>query len=186
VVAVTVGTERLVDPHHTFWFFVVLLRLAAFIGRISDSPTATLAAAAFFTIAFGLVDYVADLTMQQLRVLEEFHAGMQAAIVGLGTTYFMQDAAPHDPEVRRSLAVATGRYRNFFMVIAEHMAKLDYLRPELTLQDAADLFWFYFGYWGYYTLHNENGWAYERAEKWLSKAAQSALLKTLPSTDLNP
>ena len=120
-------------------------------------------------------------------IIDTVAAGVRALREEFGDiAYFMQDAAPHDPEVRTSLAVATGRYRNFFVVVAEHMARLDYLRPELTLQDAADLFWFYFGYWGYYTLHNENGWAYERAEKWLSKAAQSALLRTLPSPDLNP
>jgi len=74
-------------PASNLLVFLVLLRLAALIGRISDSPTATLVAAAFFTIAFGLLDYVADLTMQQLRLLEEFHAGMQAAVVGLGTGF---------------------------------------------------------------------------------------------------
>src|SRR5437879_3571517 len=85
--SVTISAGSAADSHHTLGCLVVLVRLAAFLGRVSDSPTATLLAAAFFTIAFGLLDYVADLTMQQLRVLEEFHAGMQAAVVGLGTGF---------------------------------------------------------------------------------------------------
>ena len=91
--------------------------------------------------------------------------------------YFMQDAAPHDPDVHKSLEVATGRYRAFFVQVVEHLANLGSLRPDLTPRDAADICWFYFGYWGYYTLHNENGWPYERAEAWLCDMATAALLK---------
>ena len=91
--------------------------------------------------------------------------------------YFMHDAAPQDQAVAESLAVATARYRKWFLVVAQHLASLRGLRSGLTLEDAADLLWFYFGYWGYYTLHNENGWTYERAERWLVKAAAHSLLK---------
>ena len=91
--------------------------------------------------------------------------------------YFMQDAAPHDLDVHKSLEVATGRYRAFFVHVVEHLANLGSLRPDLTPRDAADICWFYFGYWGYYTLHNENGWPYERAEAWLYDMATAALLK---------
>lgn len=91
--------------------------------------------------------------------------------------YFMQDAAPHDREVAESLAVATGRYRAWFVIVVKHLADLNGLRPGLSLQEAADILWFYFGYWGYYTLHNENGWSYERAEEWLVKAASQDVLQ---------
>lgn len=91
--------------------------------------------------------------------------------------YFMQDAAPHDGEVAESLAVATGRYRNWFVTVVKHLTDLKSLRAGLSLQEAADILWFYFGYWGYYTLHNENGWTYERAEEWLVKAASQSVLK---------
>ena len=91
--------------------------------------------------------------------------------------YFMQDAAPHDPDVHKSLEVATCRYREFFVHVVEHLANLGSLRPDLTSRDAADICWFYFGYWGFYTLHNENGWPYERAEAWLCDMATAALLK---------
>jgi AcrR family transcriptional regulator len=91
--------------------------------------------------------------------------------------YFMQDAAPHDPEVAKSLEVATNRYRAFFVLVIEHLQSVDSLRPELSVRDAADIGWFYFGYWGYYTLHNENFWSYDKAQLWLEDAAAHALLK---------
>ncbi len=91
-------------------------------------------------------------------------------------TYFMHDAAPHDPEVAESLAIATARYRRWFLIVAQHLAGLGALRPGLAVRDAVDTLWFYFGYWGYYTLHHENGMSYKRAEQWLLKAATQALL----------
>ena len=38
------------------------------------------------------------------------------------------------------------------------------MHEELDLNQAVDVFWFYFGYSGLFTLHDENGWSYERAE----------------------
>jgi hypothetical protein len=37
-------------------------------------------------------------------------------------------------------------------------------------------FWFYFGYWSIFTLHDDNRWTYERAEKWLCDQATRALI----------
>jgi AcrR family transcriptional regulator len=105
-------------------------------------------------------------------------AGVRALREEFGDiAYFMQDAAPHDPDVNKSLGVATCRYRAFFVHVVEHLANLGFLREDLTLPEAVDICWFYFGYWGYYTLHNENGWPYERAEAWLCDMATAALLK---------
>lgn len=91
--------------------------------------------------------------------------------------HVMLDAAPHDQVVAESLAIATARYRQSFLTVARHLATLNALQTELTPEEAADVFWFYFGYWGYFTLHNENKWTYEKAEQWLLKAAGQALLK---------
>jgi hypothetical protein len=38
-----------------------------------------------------------------------------------------------------------------------------------------DVFWFYFGYSGLSTLHDEAGWSNERAEHWLCREASQAL-----------
>jgi hypothetical protein len=43
--------------------------------------------------------------------------------------------------------------------------------------EAADLLWFYFGYGGLFTLHDDLGWSYERAERWLAAEAARALLR---------
>jgi hypothetical protein len=44
-------------------------------------------------------------------------------------------------------------------------------------KETVDVFWFYFGYAGLFTLRDENGWSYERAERWLSEEASRALLQ---------
>ena len=61
--------------------------------------------------------------------------------------------------------------------IARRLMDLGALREELDLNQAVDVFWFYFGYSGLFTLHDENGWSYERAEHWLCREASRALLR---------
>ena len=87
------------------------------------------------------------------------------------------NTAPHDKAVCESLAIATTRYRNAFVPIARRLMDLGALREELDLNQAVDVFWFYFGYSGLFTLHDENGWSYERAEHWLCRQASRALLR---------
>lgn len=76
--------------------------------------------------------------------------------------------APHDEAVAKALQAATSVYRKSFTPIAEHLAKLGALRRAVDVAGAVDLFWFYFGYTSYFTLHDDNGWSYERAEHWLA------------------
>ena len=38
------------------------------------------------------------------------------------------------------------------------------------------MLWFYFGYSSYFTLHDDNGWSYRRAERWLAGQARRELL----------
>lgn len=90
----------------------------------------------------------------------------------------MHATAPHDQAVFDSLASATTRYRRAFVPVAQRLASLDALRPGIDVTHAVDVFWFYFGYAGMFTLHDENGWSYERAEQWLCEEASRALLKT--------
>ena len=91
--------------------------------------------------------------------------------------YFMHDAAPNDLEVTANLAIATERYRAWCSDVIKHLQKLRALRRGLSMQEATDILWFFFGYWGYYTLHNENGWTYEQAQGWLIETARQALLR---------
>ncbi|MDX6655206.1 MAG: hypothetical protein QOH18_2876 [Solirubrobacterales bacterium] len=85
--------------------------------------------------------------------------------------------APHDQGVADSLAMATTRYRETCLSVAQRLMDLRALRQQVDLQQAVDVLWFYFGYWSLFTLKTENGWSYERAEHWLCAAASQALLR---------
>jgi AcrR family transcriptional regulator len=85
--------------------------------------------------------------------------------------------APNDRAVAESLATATARFRQAFVPIAQRLSNLGALRDDLDVNLAVDVFWFYFGYSGFLTLHDDNGWSYERAEQWLCAEAARALLR---------
>jgi AcrR family transcriptional regulator len=89
----------------------------------------------------------------------------------------LQSTAPHDKAVSESLATATAGYRKAFVPIAQRLAELNALRAGIDVEQAVDVLWFYFGYSGFFTLHDENGWSYERAERWLCDEASRALLR---------
>ena len=86
-------------------------------------------------------------------------------------------AAPHDEAVSESLATATTRYRQAFVPMAQRLLDLGALREGMDVKQAVDVFWFYFGYAGLFTLIDDNGWSYERAERWLCAEASRALLR---------
>lgn len=88
----------------------------------------------------------------------------------------MLATAPHDPAVAEQERAATAIYREALVPIAQRLVQLGELRPDIDAADAADLLWFYFGYSSYFTLHDDNGWSYERAERWLADQAIAALL----------
>jgi AcrR family transcriptional regulator len=87
------------------------------------------------------------------------------------------NTAPHDAEVSATLAIATKRYRQALVEVAGRLAALDALRGGVDLSQAVDVLWFYFGYSGLFTLVDDNGWSYERAEKWLGDEATRSLLR---------
>ena len=84
--------------------------------------------------------------------------------------------APHDPDVAEQLRSATNVYRDAFVPIAQRLSDLGALRRDLDVAQAVDLLWFYFGYGSLFTLHDDNGWSYERAERWLADQASRELL----------
>jgi AcrR family transcriptional regulator len=88
----------------------------------------------------------------------------------------MLATAPHDDAVAKALRGATSVYRKAFVPVAERLLQLGALRRELDIAGAVDLFWFYFGYTSYFTLHDDNGWSYDRAEHWLADRACRDLL----------
>lgn len=89
--------------------------------------------------------------------------------------------APHDGEVAEQLKSATDVYRAALVPIATRLEQLDALRPGIGVEDCVDLLWFYFGYSSYFTLHDDNGWTYERAEDWLADQGCRTLLAPVRS-----
>jgi hypothetical protein len=57
-----------------------------------------------------------------------------------------------------------------------YLADIGALKPDVSVSSATDVLWFYFGYYSYFTLTDENGWPLAEAEKWLLAQASSALL----------
>jgi AcrR family transcriptional regulator len=85
--------------------------------------------------------------------------------------------APHDKAASESLVAGTARYRKAFVPIAQRLVNLNALHAGIDVDEAVDVFWFYLGYSGFFTLHGENGWSYDRAERWLCDEASRALLR---------
>jgi hypothetical protein len=73
------------------------------------------------------------------------------------------------------LATATTRYRGGIALVAQRLGKLGALREGIDAEEARGILWFYFGYAGFFTLVDENGWSYAKAEQWLHDAASHDL-----------
>jgi AcrR family transcriptional regulator len=86
------------------------------------------------------------------------------------------NTAPHDAGVAVQLAGLTELYRGSFVEFAARLLELDALRDGIDEEYAVDMLWFYFGYSSYFTLHDDNGWSYKRAEDWLVEQACRELL----------
>jgi hypothetical protein len=84
--------------------------------------------------------------------------------------------APHDSGVAEQLQPGTQFYRDCLATIAQRLADLGALREGVDVAYAAEVLWFYFGYGSLFTLHEENGWSYDRAEQWLAEHAKRELL----------
>ena len=86
-------------------------------------------------------------------------------------------AAPHDGTAAEGLTLATRRYRDGIGVAARRIAELGGLRAGMDADAALDIMWFYLGYAGFFTLVDDNGWSYAKAEEWLHNAVSQALRK---------
>ncbi|MGK8486354.1 TetR/AcrR family transcriptional regulator [Nocardia asiatica] len=83
--------------------------------------------------------------------------------------------APHNAEASDALRIATKRYRDAIAALALRLNEVGGLPPDTTVEQATDILWFYFGYSGYFTLVDDNGWTFDRAERWLAEQALAAL-----------
>ncbi|MFH8792743.1 TetR/AcrR family transcriptional regulator [Streptomyces sp. NPDC017941] len=88
--------------------------------------------------------------------------------------------APHNEGAAEGLAIGTRRYRDALATVAAHLHKINGTHPQMTVEQATDILWFYFGYSGYFTLVDDNGWSYDQAEPWLAHQATMALRAPAP------
>ena len=84
--------------------------------------------------------------------------------------------APLDESAAATLQLATERYRDGLRAAAERLAALDGLAADVSVEDATDMLWFFFGYASFFTLTDDNGWSPERTAGWLQQMAISNLL----------
>jgi AcrR family transcriptional regulator len=85
--------------------------------------------------------------------------------------------APLDESAAESLGEGTKRYRAGLHAAAMRLSELGALKSGMTVDEATDLLWFFFGYAGFFTLTEDNGWSPQRAEEWLRDTAASSLIE---------
>lgn len=84
--------------------------------------------------------------------------------------------APHDSAVAEQVEPYTRYYRQCVADVGQRLADLHALRDGLDAQYATDVLWLYFGYSSLHTLRHDNGWSYDKAERWLARQAAHDLL----------
>ncbi|GAA3055195.1 TetR/AcrR family transcriptional regulator [Pseudonocardia yunnanensis] len=83
-----------------------------------------------------------------------------------------------EPSAAPVLDANKAAYLGALTAVADRLAALNTLKPELDRTAAVDLLWFHLGRPAWYTLVGDRGWDFDRAETWLAAAAQHALLDT--------
>ena len=112
--------------------------------------------------ADGVLDTVASLTR---RMRGDWGDVMRIVLATAPLERTRQRAC----ELRRTLS---GGLR----AAAVRLADFGALKPDMTIDDATDILWFYFGYSGFFTLMEDNAWSADRAEEWLREMAAIAVL----------
>jgi AcrR family transcriptional regulator len=135
---------------------------------IDDWSAAPVVAEAHDTIehlneATEILRYLADKT----REMRQAYGDIMRVVIA---------AAPHDKTAAEGLALGTSRYRGFHVFVAQRLLELGALREGIGVEEATDILWFYLGYAGFFTLVDDNGWSYTKAEKWLLTKVEEALL----------
>jgi AcrR family transcriptional regulator len=88
----------------------------------------------------------------------------------------MLATATQNEAIAEQERAATSLYRAAVMSIAERLVGLGQLKPGTDIREVADVLWYFFGYSSYFTLNEDNGWSYVRAEHWLADLAVATLL----------
>ncbi|MFB7288506.1 TetR/AcrR family transcriptional regulator [Actinacidiphila glaucinigra] len=112
---------------------------------------------------------VIALTAEGTRLTHERHWDL---VYGL----FYRDP-PGEPAVKAVLDKGTDDYVEALTRVADRLAALDALRADVSRAEAVDLLWFHLGPHAWSTLVGERGWAFDRAQSWITRAACRELLQ---------
>ncbi len=125
----------------------MLARIGQWIGKIADRRSSTLLASVAVMVVFGCFSYFVDMTMQDIGVKAELHAGAQATLVGVGTglaalVVLLARKERHDATRRELERVAelNHRLRNSLEVLsASHYLASDELQKKLILETVSSI-----------------------------------------------
>jgi len=92
-----------------------------------------------------------------------------------------EGAATSDPEAAKFYAAMVQQRRQAMREAAQMFADAGALRPDLDIEVAADLMWFYNDPSLYDKLVRQRGWSVDRFQAWLTEALQVQLLGKAPS-----
>ena len=92
-----------------------------------------------------------------------------------------EGAATSDPEVAKFYVAMVQQRRQAMREAAQMFADAGALRPDLDVEVAADLMWFYNDPSLYDKLVRQRGWSVDRFQAWLGEALQVQLLGKAPS-----
>jgi AcrR family transcriptional regulator len=92
-----------------------------------------------------------------------------------------EGAATSDPEAARLYVAMVQQRRRAMQEAAQMFADAGALRPDLDIDVAADLMWFYNDPSLYDKLVRQRGWSVDRFQAWLTEALQVQLLGKAPS-----
>ena len=106
---------------------------------------------------------VVQLIAASSREVREAHGDVMQIMIAI---------APHDETIAAEFDTATRRYQNALHSAAEQLVKIKAIRAN-QLQITSDIFWFYFGYAGWFTLIRDLHWPLAQAEEWLTGRAVS-------------
>jgi AcrR family transcriptional regulator len=83
---------------------------------------------------------------------------------------------PEDALAQQAISNVADKCLEALTGIAQRLAELDALKPGISLGQAVDTLWFYFGQNAWCSLIGERGWTFDQAEEWLREAASRDLL----------
>ena len=92
--------------------------------------------------------------------------------------YGLMRRPPEDALAQQAIGNVAAKCLEALTGIAQRLADLDALKSGISLAQAVDTLWFYFGQNAWCSLVGERGWTFDQAEEWLRAAASRDLLKT--------